>query len=238
VACVGDGSRILIVDDHPLLAGGLRAMLEAKGHRAETVSGPDPETIIAAAQRLAPHLVLLDLMLGDGVGSGVDLIGPLRVHANRVVVVSGSEDRLLFGRALEAGADGIVRKGQDLDDVLQAIDDALAGRDVMSPASRIELLQNLERHRAVQESIADPIARLTPREHVVLTRLMDGHSAEEIAAVETVSLATVRSQIRSILQKLNVRSQLAAVAIARRAYVPVEGHVDRPTGPDEVHQHW
>ena len=71
----------------------------------------------------------------------------------------------------------------------------------------------------------EPLAWLTDRERHVLMHMMDGLSAEQIAAVDYVTVATVRSQIRGILQKLHVHSQLAAVAYAYRACWPVEqGH--------------
>jgi two-component system, NarL family, nitrate/nitrite response regulator NarL len=230
-------SRILIIDDHPLVAHGLGASLRGYGHEVEAISGPTPEAILSSAQGFQPDLVLIDLMLGDVLGSGIDLIGPLRALALRIVVLTGTDDRLLLAQALEAGADAVVGKGQGLDVILGAVWASLDGRDAMSASLRAELLQGLQRHRSATSAILDPIMRLTPREQIVLTALMRGQSADEIAAAETVGLATVRTQIRSILQKLNVRSQLAAVAVARRA-----GWGDGPTAASgqttSDHQHW
>jgi len=78
------------------------------------------------------------------------------------------------------------------------------------------VLTSLREHRAAERARLAPFERLTTRERIVLGALMDGASAEEIAKSSFVSLATVRSQIRSILEKLSVHSQVAAVALAHR----------------------
>ena len=79
------------------------------------------------------------------------------------------------------------------------------------------MLDELRTHRATQRSALSPFEQLTQREREVLALLIDGLAAEEIAETRYVALTTVRSQIRSVLRKLGVRSQLAAVARASRA---------------------
>jgi DNA-binding NarL/FixJ family response regulator len=88
---------------------------------------------------------------------------------------------------------------------------------LISVAKREELLDELRAHRASLERNLSPFERLTPKEARILGALVDDMSAEEIAADHFVALTTVRSQIQAILQKLGVRSQLAAVAVANRA---------------------
>jgi two-component system, NarL family, nitrate/nitrite response regulator NarL len=110
-----------------------------------------------------------------------------------------------------------VSKAESLDRLTQAIADAVGGHSVMRPADREALLEAARRAQADDDERLAPFAALTTRERQVLAHLMHGHSAEEISRVEFVSLATVRSQIRGILQKLDVSSQLAAVTMAQQA---------------------
>ena len=99
-----------------------------------------------------------------------------------------------------------------MDKLFENIRDVVDGHIVMRPARRDELLQHARRRHTVDAKLRS----LSPRETEVLDALFEGTSAETIASEQFVSLGTVRSHIRSILRKLGVQSQLAAVAAARR----------------------
>jgi DNA-binding NarL/FixJ family response regulator len=208
--------RILIVDDHPLVAIGLQLALRSRGWLVQVADGPTADALLEQARGFEPECVLLDLHLGE-LGNGRDLIGPLRETSRTVVMLTGETDRLLLASCLEAGADGWIGKEAFLDDIVALVEDALAGRPIVGVARRQELLDDLRVHRAGLERSRSPFERLTLREQRVLGALVDGLSGEEIAAAHFVALSTVRSQVRGILQKLGVRSQLAAVATASRA---------------------
>jgi len=208
--------RVLIVDDHRLLAVGLQLALRSKGWEVEVTDGPTAGAVVDRARAFCPDCVLLDLHLG-ALGNGRDLIGPLREMSQAVVMLTGETDRLLLAACLEAGADGWISKCAFLDDVVAQVDDALAGRPLVGIVQRQELLDDLRAHRATLERSRSPFDRLTPREQRVLGALVDGLSGEEIAKAHYVAVTTVRSQVRGILQKLGVNSQLAAVATAVRA---------------------
>ncbi|HEX2064521.1 MAG TPA: response regulator transcription factor, partial [Acidimicrobiales bacterium] len=209
--------RLLIVEDHELLSGTLALALQQRGLRVEALNGPDREAVVRRAAELAPVLVLLDLDLGPALGNGVDLIRPLVAAGARVVIMSGDTSRPRLGACVEAGASGIVSKASRFDDLVEAVQRSADGRDLLPEGERLRLLAELrESRRASHERLA-PFASLSPREQAVLARLMAGESAETIAEHSYVSLATVRSQIRAILLKLGVNSQLAAVALARDA---------------------
>ncbi len=208
--------RILIVDDHPLVAIGLRLALRSRGWDVEVADGPTVDAVLDRARAFEPECVLLDLHLGE-LGNGRDLIGPLLETSRAVVMLTGETDRLLLAACLEAGADGWIGKGAFLDDIVVQVEDALAGRPIVGVARRQELLDDLRVHRASLERSRSPFERLTLREQRVLGALVNGLSGEEIAAAHFVAVTTVRTQVRGILQKLGVRSQLAAVATANRA---------------------
>jgi DNA-binding NarL/FixJ family response regulator len=209
--------RVLVVEDHPLVATGLELALRARGWMVHTVDGPNAATVLSVAGDLRPDCVLLDLHLGDDLGSGVDLIAPLLAAGARVVMLTAETDVYLLASCVEAGAEGWIGKDAFVDRIVASVEDVLAGRPLLGAAAREALLDDLRVRRESLTRALSPFERLTPRERLVLGGLAEGLSADEIATSHYVSLTTVRSQVRAILQKLGVRSQLAAVAMVNRA---------------------
>lgn len=209
-------ATVLIVEDHELLAQSLGVALQAEGLQVHVADLRSSTSVLDVARDLAPHTVLLDLDLGDHQETGEALVPGLVSLGARVVVVSGSTDVLRLGTCLELGASGVLSKTRSFDDVLTAVQNAATGARVMPEVERQELLAAMRRSRAEQRERLEPFARLTPREAEVLDLLMQGRAAEAIARVFVVSEATVRTQIRAVLSKLGVTSQLAAVAEAHR----------------------
>jgi len=208
--------RVLIVEDHELLAESLALALRREGLEVTVATGPTAEAVLETGRRLRPAVTLLDLNLGDELGTGLALIAPLTADGARVVMCTGTTDRLELARCVEAGAIGLASKRDAFDELLEMVRRALQGEQLMPAGEREQLLGELHRHRLAERDRLAPFQSLTKREEAVLELLMEGRSAEAIAAKSFVSLATVRSQIRSILQKLSVNTQLAAVALARR----------------------
>ena len=208
--------RVLIVEDHPLVAIGLQLALTARGWDVEVRDGPTAAAVIEHAHQFQPQCVLLDIRLGEGVGSGIDLIAPLRATGAEVVMLTAETRRAVLAACLEKGAAGWICKDAFLDVVVATLADVLAGTPLIGRATREALADELRIERASLRRALSPFERLTLRERRVLAALVDGLSAEEIAEAHFVALTTVRSQIRAVLQKLGVRSQLAAVAQANR----------------------
>jgi DNA-binding NarL/FixJ family response regulator len=204
----------LIVDDHGVLADGLAMALTAEGLPARVHVPSSAEGVLAAVEAEGPVLVLLDLDLGLERGSGVDLVAPLRELGPCVLVLTGSSDRLVHARCVEAGAAGVASKAEPFDRLLDAVRRAARGETAIGRLEREELLDELRRSRAERSERLAPFARLTPKEASVLRALAEGRSADAIARASFVSLPTVRTQIRGVLVKLGVSSQLAAVAMA------------------------
>ncbi len=207
---------VLIVEDHVLLADGLAAALRREGLVVEIADPRSYETILDAARRLRPDVVVLDLVLGD-VGLSVPIIAELRQLCASVLVLTGITDPTLLGMCVEAGALGLVSKSERFDVVFDTVLRAARRQSALHPVERDRVLTSLREHRAAERERLAPFERLTTRERMVLGALMEGATADEIAKSSFVSLATVRSQIRSILEKLSVHSQVAAVALAHRA---------------------
>jgi DNA-binding NarL/FixJ family response regulator len=211
-----DSPRVLLVEDHRMVGEMMLDALEARGADAALAPCTSAEDILAEARAYQPNVVVLDLELAAA-GSGLDLIRPLVALGATVVVLSDVEDRLQVARCLEAGAVGVLSKTESFSSVLDSIRKAAANEAVTPVNARIRLLTELEQHRRESQAKIAPFEALSRREREVLSLMVQGHKAADIARMSFVSLPTVRSQIRSVLQKLGVNSQMAAVALTRHS---------------------
>jgi DNA-binding NarL/FixJ family response regulator len=209
--------RVLLVDDHHLLAQTMAIALGPHGVAATLAPLHSPAAVLEAAEEDAYDLVLLDLDLGGALGDGADLVPGLVATGSRVLVVTGTTNEGAVGRALELGAIGAVSKALPFDRLLPTVVAAARGEAVMDLEARRSLLREARETRRAQQELRAPFEQLSQREDEVLRALGDGWCVTEIAAAAYVSEATVRSQVRGVLTKLGVTSQLAAVAAARRA---------------------
>lgn len=209
-------NTVLIVEDHELLAQSLVLALRAEGVPTETLKPQSVDQILKMAEEMRPGVVLLDLELGGEIGDSIPLIAPLEELGAQVMMVTGVTDRVRLAECLEAGATGLINKSTPFDQLVESVREVAELGSLVPPQQRHELLGELRRQRAADRERLAPFERLTSREQHVLGGLIEGKSAETIADDSFVSLATVRSQIRAILLKLEVNSQLAAVALARK----------------------
>jgi DNA-binding NarL/FixJ family response regulator len=210
-----DGPRLLLVDDHRLLVETLQVSLSQAGLAASVAPCGSFDEVLAEAAAVRPTLVVLDLDLQSS-GYGFDLIGPLRELGAEVLVLTGTVDRIELARCLEAGALGIASKADGFASVLDQIRRAAGGENVTAITEKTQLLADLAACRRAEERRKAPFEALSSREREVLRQIVEGRQAADIAKASFVSLATVRTQIRSILVKLEVTSQVAAVALARK----------------------
>ena len=217
--CPKRALSILIVDDHDLVGTSLALALTAEGFQARRSAAVDRAGVLKEAETLPPGLALLDLDLGrDRQGrrrDGVELVVPLTERGWCCMVLSAA-DRGRVGAALAAGAIAAVPKRAPWPVLLANVRAALHGRTVMSPETRQELIDSFRVRDAERRDVVEKLSRLTQREREVLAELARGHRAQAVAEQYVVSLATVRTQIRSVLSKLEVGSQLEAVALYRR----------------------
>lgn len=202
--------RILLVEDHDMVAEAIRLALERSpdlqivGHAASVASA------LADARQCEPDVVLMDRRLpdGDGVTAIADLLA-LRPDA-RVLVLAGEGSASVAARVVETGGAGLILKARGLSELEDAVRRAAAGEVVFSQ----ELLGDvLGRLAGRTPSLG---ANLTPRERQALQLLGQGRTTAEISDQLGVALNTGRNHIQRVLEKLGARSQLEAVAIARR----------------------
>lgn len=210
--------RVLIIDDHALFAESLELAFSLEGYdvrRLELPEGGSMATLRSQALRVRPQTVLLDLDLGR-FGDGLSLIAPLaRAHVN-VVVLTASDDVARWGGCIRAGARKVLPKSGALQQALATVRRLHQGLPVLSRDELESLLDVWARERRASDDLRRRLDLLTPREREVLGSLIAGHTVREIAEQSVVSEATVRTQVKSILSKLRVSSQLAAVGMAHQ----------------------
>lgn len=211
--------RITIIDDHALFAESLALTLESVGYVVRRIELATPHTtlasVLSAALRSAPRIVLLDLDLGH-IGDGTRLVGPLSATGACVIVVTGANDRARLGECLRRGAKAVLSKTVPLTLVVDTVRRARDGLPLMNPDERHALVLEALNEQGDIRAIRARLERLTRREMEVLGALMRGEPVREIAHTCVVSEATVRTQVKSILAKLETNSQLAAVGAAFR----------------------
>lgn len=196
---------VLLVDDHPVVRSGLRAVLDSEDSVQVVGEAATGEEALALAAHLRPDVVLCDLRLGDGI-DGIETTARLRqLHPAPVVLILTTFDRdaEILG-AIEAGAAGYLLKDVNPGVILDGIRRAAAGETVLAPDLQSRVLKGMR----------DPLPRLTDRETEVLRLLSTGSSNREIAKTLFVSEATVKSHIAHICTKLGVDSRSKAVHLA------------------------
>jgi DNA-binding NarL/FixJ family response regulator len=210
-------TNVLIVDDHDLVTMSLALCLRSEGLHAQRHAARSRDGILTAAATMNPGVVLLDLDLGRGpdgaVIDGTTLIAGLCRTGWRVVVLSATNDEARVGKALAAGALACVPKTAALPVLTTTVRRAMQGVDVIHPGRRQYFVDRYRAQQAQARAIGRRLASLTERERRVLDRLARGRRAQAIATEFHVSLATVRTQVRAVLHKLEVTSQLEAVAL-------------------------
>ena len=214
------GYPILIIDDHELFSTSLTLALRGRGFDAHQIPVPKVHDFMAHSSDGPAGLVVLDLDLGrDAEGNwvnGADLVGSLRELGWKVLVVSGSVDKSGIAAAIASGAIGSVPKSSSFDRLLHTVVMAADDKPVMTEAERQQWLVRHRSHRSQELDLSRRLGRLSGREREVLELLAEGHRAAAIAERFVVSMTTVRTQIRAILAKLEVNSQLEAVALLRQ----------------------
>lgn len=213
---------VLVVDAHQLVSTALRTALRGAGLDAHEIPVDGHDPIVAAAAHYPDAVVLLEPALGvDTEGrriGAVALIAALTRQRKRVLVLSEHVDH--SGAAIAAGAIGAITKSVPLESLLHTLTVAAAGLPVMTRAEHAHWLARHHRHQQVARDRDRRLGRLTPREGEVLALMACGHRAAAIAELFVVAPTTVRSQIHSVLVKLEVGSQLAAVALLFDTFTP------------------
>jgi two-component system, NarL family, nitrate/nitrite response regulator NarL len=208
----------VVVDDHALFRESLELTLTIEGYDVRTVTVDDDDnggSLVSQVLQLRPQLVLLDLDLGPA-GDGTALIEPLVRGGVDVVVLTAVVDRSRWGDAARCGARKVINKAAPLRDCLAVVRRLQQGLAVTTVEERESLIRHFMADRAQAHEQRRRLSALTAREAQVLGQLMLGRTVREIAEAWLVSEATVRTQVKAVLAKLQVSSQVAAVGLARQ----------------------
>ncbi|HYM50050.1 MAG TPA: response regulator transcription factor [Candidatus Limnocylindrales bacterium] len=208
--------RVLLVEDHKLVAEGMQLLLEREGDIQVIAVAETAREAVALAGSGHPDVVLMDYGLPDGTGADAGKQIRRLSPRPRVVFVSGDEgDDALLG-AVDAGACGFLSKARATADVVAAVRRAAEG-EMLIPATQLAgllaRLQERTRDEAVRSRL---LAQITPREREVLLLMAHGLDNKSIAAELGLSLTTVRTYVQDLLEKLDAHSKLEAVAVAAR----------------------
>ncbi len=216
-------TRVLIVDDHPVVREGLRTLLAEEADMECAGEAGSGDEAIRLAGRLKPDVVLLDMVM-----PGIDPIEAIRrireaSPATQVVTLTSFGDEKRVRGAVEAGAVGYLMKDVLKDELLRALRNAREGRPTLHPQAQRHLM-----HRVRKASEQAPIDTLTPREKSVLERIARGQNNRAIADGLRLTPGTVKGHVSRILSKLGVedRTQAALVAI-REGVVPIDEDTTR-----------
>ncbi len=202
--------RILLADDHRMVAEGLRSLLAADFELVAVVE--DGRALIEAAQRLRPDVIVADITMPQL--NGLDALAALKKQNPEVKVVflTMHRDVAYARRALDEGALGFVLKHSAPAELVLAIRAALDGKTYITPALAGEVLHSMRLEPSRQP--IDPAARLTPRQREVLQLLAEGRSAKEIAATLNVSARTVEYHKYQLMESLGLHTNAELVHFA------------------------
>lgn len=198
--------RVLIVDDHPVVRSGLKALLSSVPTLEVVGEAASGDEAVARASEGGVDVVLCDLRLGDGLdGVGVTTALRGRPGAPAVLILTTYDNDSDIVRAVMAGAAGYLLKDAEPDAIVAAITDAAAGRMVLTA----------DLQARVSERMLRGVPSLSERELEVLRLVADGRSNREIARALFVSEATVKTHLVHSFAKLGADSRTGAVAAAR-----------------------
>jgi DNA-binding NarL/FixJ family response regulator len=200
--------RVLIVEDHQVVAEGLGALLDDQDDMTVVGKVGSVGESISLAAELSPDVVILDFRLTDGTGADAGAgIRQIRPETKLIFLTREDGDAARFA-ALEAGASAFIHKSRAASEVVEAIRTVAGGGTLITPRTIASLLNKRRSMDAQLES-------LTPREKEVLRLMAEGVASREIASRLGISYTTVRTHIRSLGAKLGVHSKLQAIVKAR-----------------------
>jgi DNA-binding NarL/FixJ family response regulator len=220
-------TRILLADDHRILRQGLRTMLAAEREFEVVAEAEDGRTAVELAERLLPNVVVMDIgMPGlNGIEATRQIVE--RVPSVRVVALSAYADRRLIAEILKAGASGYLLKESAYDELAEAIRTAAAKKVYLSPRIAAELVDDYV--RMSKDPGPSVFESLSPREREVLQLIAEGQSTKEVARILKVSVKTVETHRRQLMNKLELFSvaELTRYAI-REGLVSLETRAGSP----------
>jgi DNA-binding NarL/FixJ family response regulator len=201
--------RILVCDDHLLVAEALKSLLAPEFDLVGVVE--DGRALLDAASTLRPDVIVADVSMPHL--NGIDALVQLRQSGDctPVVFLTMHRDVTFARRALEAGASGFVLKHSAPVELVAAIHAALEGRTYLTPQLAGEVLDSMKQGPG---GVVDPVVSLTPRQREILQLVAEGRSAKEIASTLSISTRTVEFHKYQMMETLGLHTNADLVHFA------------------------
>ena len=207
--------RILLADDHNVMRGGLRLLLERQPGFKVVGEASDGRQAVEQAEATKPDIIVLDIAMPNL--SGIE--AAQRISAllpqTRIIILSMHSDESYVLRALKAGAKGYLLKDSAENDLIEAIRAVDEGKAFFSPEISNIMVEDYVREMK-RRGAEDSYELLTPREREILQMLAEGKSNKHIATVLDLSLYTVETHRRNLQDKLNLHSFAELILYAVR----------------------
>ena len=200
--------RILVADDHPIVAEGLRSLLEPTFEVVAIVQ--NGRELVVAAKKLNPDVIVVDISMP--LLNGIDAVSQIRsagIQAKIIFLTMHTETNYAR-RALAEGASGYVLKHSASSELLFAIQQALAGRTFVTPT----IAANIKHTRAAKEASLNALEELTVRQREVLQLLAEGHSASEISSILNLSRRTIEYHKYHLMEILGLHKSAELIQFA------------------------
>ena len=218
--------RVLVADDDHLMRAGLAELLTADPTIEIVAQAASGRQAVDQAVRFTPDVVLMDIRMPDL--DGIEATRELSRVAPQVrvlILTTFEQDDYIFG-ALRAGASGFLLKRARPEDLIAGVHTIAAGDSLLSPSVTRRVIDRMAPQPTPEFSNQAKLDELTPRERDVLQLIARGMANREIATTLVVEESTIRTHVKRILMKLNLRDRIQAVIFA------YENDLIRPGGPN------
>ena len=208
--------RILLADDHTILRGGVRALLEAETGLSVIGEAEDGRAAVSIACKLKPDVVIMDIAMP--LLNGLEATRQIKIQCPdaKVLVLSMHDNEEYIRQTLEAGAMGYILKDAAPRELIGAIKSVYRGEAVLSPAVTRLVIEDYLRWGGTRPQ--EETNSLSPREREVLQLIAEGYTSKQIAEILSISIKTVQAHRNNLMQKLDLhdRGELIKYAIQKK----------------------
>ena len=208
--------RVMLVDDHEVVRGGIRAMLQSTDDIVVTAEAASVREAIDEAARARPDVIVMDVRLTDG--SGIEATRQIRAdrpESKVLMLTSFADDEALFA-SIMAGASGYVLKQINAAELLRAIRAVGRGESLLDPAVTTSVLDRLRKGKHLMQD--EKLARLSPQEERILALVADGQTNKEIGEELHLAEKTVKNYVSGLLAKLGFERRTQAAVYGARIH--------------------